>query len=169
MIINTTKLFTLLGIVTICELKAQQNSSQDSAFVIQHKIVEIGNKNPTKINFYGFIRHDAFYDTRQNIGAGENIVMLYPKDRLMYVNGEDINNAPKFHMLSILLRAGITVNGPEILGAKTNGILEGEFFGATEGGFNEFRLRHAYVTSDWKNTIRTWAILASFCGARLPS
>ncbi|MBQ0152870.1 MAG: hypothetical protein KBS61_08260, partial [Chryseobacterium sp.] len=149
---NITKLFTLLGIVAICEIKAQRNPSQDSASVVQHKILEIGNKNPTKINFYGFLRHDAFYDTRQNIGAGENIVMLYPKDRLMDVNGEDINNAPKFHMLSILSRAGITVNGPEVLGAKTNGILEGEFFGATEGGINEFRLRHAYITLDWKKT-----------------
>lgn len=104
------------------------------------------------VNFYGFIRNDIFADTRQNIGAGENAVMLYPKDQLLDANGEDINSAGKFHMLSIISRAGITLKGPEVLGAKSSGILEGEFFGATEGGINEFRLRHAYIMLDWEKT-----------------
>lgn len=146
------KLIALLGIVAVSGIKGQQKTSTDSLNLAQNKILELGSKNPIKVNFYGFIRHDAFYDTRQNIGAGENMVMLYPKDRMMDVNGNDINDAPKFHMLSVLSRAGINVKGPEVLGAKTNGILEAEFFGATEGGINEFRLRHAYVTLDWEKT-----------------
>lgn len=55
-------------------------------------------------------------------------------------------------MLSIISRAGVTLKGPEILGAQSSGILEGEFFGATEGGINEFRLRHAYIMLDWEKT-----------------
>ena len=105
-----------------------------------------------EVGFYGFIRNDIFADTRQNIGAGENAVMLYPRDRQLDVNGEDINAVGKFHMLSIISRAGVNLKGPEILGAKTSGILEGEFFGATEGGINEFRLRHAYIMLDWEKT-----------------
>ncbi len=110
------------------------------------------NNSKVKVDFYGFIRNDIFADTRQNIGAGENAVMLYPKDQQLDANGEDINSVGKFHMLSIISRAGINVKGPDVLGAKTSGILEGEFFGATEGGINEFRLRHAYIMLDWKNT-----------------
>ncbi len=109
-------------------------------------------ESPVKVDFYGFIRNDAFYDTRQNIGAGENIVPLYPKDKAVDINGNDINAASKFHMLSIVSRAGINVKGPDVLGARTAGILEAEFFGSTEAGINELRLRHAYVTLDWKNT-----------------
>ncbi len=110
------------------------------------------NKDKVDVQFYGFIRNDIFMDTRQMIGAGETLVPLYPKDRLLDVNGADINDASKFHMLSIVSRAGVNLKGPELLGAKTSGILEGEFFGATEGGINEFRLRHAYVMLDWEKT-----------------
>lgn len=108
--------------------------------------------NKVGVNFYGFIRNDIFADSRQNIGAGENAVMLYPKDQQLDANDQDINATSKFHMLSIISRAGITLKGPEILGAKSSGILEGEFFGATEGGINEFRLRHAYIMLDWEKT-----------------
>ena len=110
------------------------------------------NSSKVQVDFYGFIRNDIFADTRQNIGAGENVVMLYPKDQLLDANGKDVNAVGKFHMLSIISRAGINLKGPDVLGAKTSGILEGEFFGATEGGINEFRLRHAYIMLDWKNT-----------------
>ena len=115
-------------------------------------VAEQPKEGKVKVDFYGFIRNDIFYDIRQNIGAGENIVPLYPKDRALDVDGEDINDSPKFHMLSVVSRAGITVKGPEVLGVKTAGILEGEFFGATEGGINEFRLTHAYITLDWEKT-----------------
>ncbi len=143
----------LLGVVNISAQNQQvSKKNSDSLAIIQTKTAEASKESSVKVNFYGFIRHDAFYDTRQNIGAGENIVPLYPRDRALDINGVDINDAPKFHMLSVVSRAGINVKGPEVLGAKTNGILEGEFFGSTEAGINEFRLRHAYVTLDWKTT-----------------
>lgn len=135
---------------------AQQNTSDqtinDSLAKSKPIVAAQPQDGKVKVDFYGFIRNDIFYDTRQNIGAGENIVPLYPRDRALDVNGEDINDSPKFHMLSVVSRAGINVKGPDVLGAKTAGILEGEFFGATEGGINEFRLRHAYITLDWEKT-----------------
>lgn len=144
-----------IGLLSAVHISAQQGSvavSSDSMTVTPPIIAKQNNEKAVKVDFYGFIRHDAFYDTRQNIGAGENIVPLYPRDRALDINGEDINDAPKFHMLSVVSRAGINVKGPDVLGAKTAGILEAEFFGATEGGINELRLRHAYVTLDWEKT-----------------
>ena len=151
-----SQLILVIGAISSSILYAQQENknkmNSDSLTLFQFKPKANHNENGVKVKFYGFIRHDAFYDTRQNIGSGENIVPLYPKDRLLDINGSDINDSPKFHMLSVLSRAGISVQGPEVLGAKTNGILEAEFFGATEGGINELRLRHAYVTLDWEKT-----------------
>ena len=134
---KTKKLLALLGFMTMATVSAQTDKvASDSLTLIQTKTAEISKEPAVKVNFYGFIRHDAF-------GAGENIVPLYPRDRALDVNGVDINDAPKFHMLSVVSRAGINVKGPDVLGAKTNGILEAEFFGATEAGINELRLRHA--------------------------
>ncbi|MBL1220683.1 hypothetical protein JET18_07525 [Chryseobacterium sp. L7] len=148
------KVCCCLILLSAVPLMAQQTAGKktDTLSAAAVKPVEEAKESPVKVNFYGFLRHDAFYDTRQNIGAGENIVPLYPRDRMLDVNGVDINAAPKFHMLSVLSRAGINVKGPDVLGAKTAGLLEAEFFGSTEAGINELRLRHAYVTFDWEKT-----------------
>lgn len=149
---NLTKLACLAIFCSYSYVSAQQKTT-DSVVVEKVELIQPReNKDKVDVQFYGFIRNDIFMDTRQMIGAGEALVPLYPKDRLSDVNGADINAASKFHMLSIVSRAGVNLKGPELLGAKTSGILEGEFFGATEGGINEFRLRHAYVMLDWEKT-----------------
>ncbi|AZA76875.1 hypothetical protein EG347_04800 [Chryseobacterium sp. G0186] len=145
-------LFCFVGILSTAPLMAQSTIEKKSDTLVSTPKNEEVKGSLIKIGFYGFIRNDAFYDTRQNIGAGENIVPLYPKDQALDASGKDINASQKFHMLSVLSRVGINVKGPQVLGAKTSGILEAEFFGSTEAGINELRLRHAYFTLDWGNT-----------------
>lgn len=142
-------------LLSSCPLSAQTIAGKKADTLSPSKtnlLPKATGESAVKVNFYGFIRNDVFYDTRQNIGAGENLVPLYPKDKAPDMYGKDINDAPKFHMLSVLSRAGINVKGPEVLGAKTAAVLEAEFFGSTEAGINELRLRHAYVTLDWEKT-----------------
>lgn len=142
----------IVGLSSSSYLRAQSATSNLAPQEEKKTSKPSENKDKIEVQFYGFIRNDIFMDTRQMIGAGENLVTLYPKDKLLDVNKQDINAAPKFHMLSILSRAGINVKGPVLLEAKTAGILEGDFFGSSEGGINEFRLRHAYLTLDWNKT-----------------
>lgn len=102
------------------------------------------------IKFSGFIRHEAAFDSRQTIDAREGNLLFWGKDVNLDKNGADINSASKFQMLSIISRVGVKITTPDVLNAKVSGILEGDFFGTTEA--NAFRLRHAYITLDWKNT-----------------
>ena len=104
------------------------------------------------IKFYGFVRNDIMYDTRQILSAREGDLSLYGKDKSLDANNADINAAPTFHMLAITSRLGGTITGPDAFGAKTSAILEAEFFGNFDGGINEFRLRHAWAKLDWKKT-----------------
>ena len=104
------------------------------------------------IKFYGFVRNDIMYDSRQIISAREGDLSLYAKDKTLDANGKDINAAPTFHMLAITSRLGGTITGPDAFGAKTSAILEAEFFGNIDGDINEFRLRHAWAKLDWPKT-----------------
>jgi hypothetical protein len=104
------------------------------------------------IKFYGFVRNDIMFDTRQITSAREGDLSLYPKDESPDANGKDINDAPTFHMLAITSRVGINFTGPDTFGAKTSAILEGEFFGNIDADINEFRLRHAWAKLDWTKT-----------------
>ena len=104
------------------------------------------------VKFSGFVKTDIIYDTRQTVAAREGHFLLFPQPELPDPNGVDINAEPNFNILSIQSRARAVITGPEVLGAKSSGFLEGAFFGAIDPAINQFRLRHAFVTLDWENS-----------------
>ncbi|MBN8707356.1 MAG: hypothetical protein J0L62_15905 [Bacteroidetes bacterium] len=104
------------------------------------------------ISFSGFVKTDAFYDSRQTVTLREGHLNLYPQPNSPDFNGKDINGSPTVNMLSIQTRLHGKITGPDALGAKTSGVIEGEFFGHSEADVNGFRLRHSFVKLDWPNS-----------------
>lgn len=100
----------------------------------------------------GFVKTDVIYDSRQTVTAREGHFLLYPSPESLDSDNEDINAQPNFNILSIQSRLRGKVTGPKVLGAKTQGVIEGAFFGSTNSNINTFRLRHAFVKMDWENT-----------------
>ncbi len=101
------------------------------------------------ISFSGYLKTDVIYDTRKTVDAREGHFHLYPAPEVLDLDGEDVNAFSGFNMLSIQSRLRGTITGPDALGAKTKGVLEGAFFGAAAGNINTFRLRHAFIDLDW--------------------
>ena len=97
----------------------------------------------------GFVKNDFFYDTRQTTAAREGHFLLWPKPVEPDQNGEDINSKVNFNMLALQSRLSAAVTGPDALGAKTSGRIEGDFFAQANDNINLFRLRHAYVKLNW--------------------
>lgn len=100
------------------------------------------------IKFTGFVKTDAFYDSRQSSasnGLREGHFYLYPDPILYSADSSDINDSPSFHILSIQSRLKGNIIGPDAFGAKISGLIEAEFFGTSEADMNGFRLRHAFV------------------------
>jgi hypothetical protein len=115
----------------------------------------VENASAWGIKFYGFVRNDIMYDTRQVVSArpaNQGELLLYPANISKDLNGKDINAAASFTMLAITSRLGGTITGPDAFGAKTSAVLEAEFFGNANGNENVFRLRHAFAKLDWAKT-----------------
>lgn len=104
------------------------------------------------IKFTGFVKTDIYYDSRQSVSIRDGQFLLYPQNEYLDPNGNDINAKDNFNIISIQTRLRGNITGPDALGAKTSGAIEGEFFGHASGEINEFRLRHAYVKLDWTHT-----------------
>jgi len=115
-------------------------------------IAQNTTENTPEIKISGFVKSDFFFDSRQVATFREGHFLLYPLNELLDVNGEDINAKASFNALSIQSRVTAKLFGPEVLGAKSGGLIEGEFFGTSDADVNGFRLRHAYVTLNWENT-----------------
>lgn len=107
------------------------------------------------IQFSGFVKNDFFFDTHENVSIREGHFLLYPTNTLKDAKGSIINNELNFNFLSIQTRLTGKITGPDAFGAKTSGLIEADFFGNENTNFsdlNGFRLRHAVVKLNWKNT-----------------
>jgi hypothetical protein len=110
--------------------------------------------SPSPLTFYGFIRHDLNYDSRQSVFVREGQLLLYPKDKDM-VSGKDYNDKSQLNMLGILTRVGVKIAGPDVLNAKLTGQVEGDFFGQADANIGLLRLRHGYAKLEWKKAALT--------------
>lgn len=110
------------------------------------------DKQSFGISFSGFVKTDIFYDTRQSVIIREGHFLLYPQNENPDASGNDINDKSTFNILSIQTRLNGKITGPDAIGAKTSGVIEGEFFGHSDADINGFRLRHAFVKLDWEKT-----------------
>lgn len=140
-----TLLLLLVLLIGIPEINAQKKES------------------PVSIKFGGYVHSLFTYDTRQTVSAREGHILLYPKNEELDAAGKDINEGGVYNMAVIQSRVNAKITGPEILGAKTRGLLEAEFIGNGESDVNGMRLRHAYVNLDWGKTSlligQTWSPL----------
>ncbi len=103
------------------------------------------------IKFSGFVKNDFFWDSRQTISAREGHFLLWPTPVNLDENGEDINKQASFNFLAIQSRLIGKITGPDAFGAKTSGLIEGDFFAQANDNVNLFRLRHALVKLNWEH------------------
>lgn len=104
------------------------------------------------IHFSGYVKTDIYLDTRQIVGLREGQFLLYPEPVKNDIDESDINAKGTFNMLNIQTRITGNITGPNVLGAKTSGMIEAEFFGNINPNINTFRLRHAFVKLNWPKT-----------------
>ncbi len=121
-----------------------------SLFIGGFAVLEAQSTSP--FTFYGFVRSDAYYDSRQILELREGLLLLYPLNEKLDNNGLDINKTPSYNFSPIGTRLGVKVKGPKTCGAETMGVIEAEFFGNTNATINTLRLRHSYLKMNWTNT-----------------
>ena len=104
------------------------------------------------IKFSGFVKSDFFFDSRQTVSAREGHFLLWPAAESLDANGDDINAKSSFNFLAVQSRLKGAISGPDAFGAKTSGVIEGDFFAQANDNINLLRLRHAFIKFKWENT-----------------
>ncbi len=94
----------------------------------------------------GFIKFDAFYDSRQVVSAREGHYMLYPE-----IDGNG-SHLPSINFVNFQSRAGYAFSAPDVYFSKVSGLLEADFFGTANGYENLIRLRHALIKLSWSKS-----------------
>ena len=97
----------------------------------------------------GFVNPHLFADSRQVVAGREDMMLFYPQPVVLDNEGADLNATPSVNLLSITARIGLSVAGPEVLGARPRAYIEGDWTGPTNATINTLRLRHAFLSLDW--------------------
>jgi len=121
--------------------------------VLSTVVVTAQEKEESKfgIKLSGFVKNDFFWDSRQTVAAREGHFLLWPDPVELDNNGNDLNGKTNFNFLSLQSRLSVGLTGPDAFGAKTSGLIEGDFFAQANDNINMFRLRHAIVKLNWEH------------------
>lgn len=163
------KITVLLGIIPSLFLQSflyAQETPSNEELLKRIEALEAEKNKPKEwdASFYGWVRTDYNFDSRQSAYSREYNLNLYPLDEKLDANGKDINDAGGSNFLSITTRVGMKFKGPDVWGAKATGNIEADFFGNTElnktsagsGSIGLLRLRHATATLTWPKTALTF-------------
>jgi hypothetical protein len=107
---------------------------------------------PPAIKLSGYIRNDIFFDSRQTVSDREGHFLLFPSPKVVDQSGYYINAKPSYNILAIQSNLSAGITGPEVLGAKILGLIEGGFFGISNADVNMLRLQHACIKTQWTKT-----------------
>ncbi|MDR3250906.1 MAG: hypothetical protein LBT42_04485 [Tannerella sp.] len=100
-------------------------------------------------SFYGFLRGDLYYNTRNNVEVVDGLFYLYPADVSPDADGKDLNAMSNGSFYTFTTRLGMDMKGPDVGAAKTSAKIETDFGGTTNLNF-VLRLRQAYLKFDWQ-------------------
>ena len=102
-----------------------------------------------KLDFYGFVRNEFYYNSRQNEQSIDGVFHVAPKPvEPDAETGADKNAAPDAELTSVCTRLGLDAVGPRMLGAATSAKVEADFAG-TGSTYFLLRLRQAYARFTW--------------------
>ena len=120
-------------------------------FFITDKQVNAQNDDNEKlVSFYGYVGYEAIFDTHESVFTRDGELYLYPSAPKYHpTTGGLINRNLQHEMLSLQSRAGARISGPNVMGAKLTGVLEGDFFATAEAYKHHLRVRHAMMKLQW--------------------
>ena len=147
-----TKKIFLSVILTAVVLGAAAHTVADTTSRASQTAPSGNGDKAWDIKFHGFVNPVLYGDTRQVVSGREGMMLFYPQPVSLDAHDNDVNAVPSLNMLAITTRLMTTVTGPDVLGARMKGYVEGDFTGATDASINMFRLRHAYINMDWNNS-----------------
>ncbi|MFN3596630.1 MAG: hypothetical protein ACK41D_05100 [Rubricoccaceae bacterium] len=97
-----------------------------------------------RATFYGFVKAESIYDTRQVGQVREGQFLLFP------LPDSPETRRDNFLLTTIQTRVGVRGTGTRALGADVTGVVEGDFFGGPlDANISLLILRLAYVRLDW--------------------
>ncbi len=162
------KLIPILLLVLLCFgiNNAQIRFSESNSKAIQgipentqlYRSIFRGYDTPIDIQMSGYVKTDAFWQTRQIVSLQEGNILLLPAEPIYDIYGIDEEAKGAYNIMPIETMMRFDFFGPEMNCMKISGAIEASFWGQTVLSFgnetpnltiNMLVMEHAYFQLDW--------------------
>lgn len=147
-------LFLTALILGSAAIKAQDVSPAEKPLI---PIVRLSDN--VQVKFGGFVRAEYYVDSRETVGAVDDLFGFFPENKSLDANGEDKNAVFRQNLSTQATRFNALFTAPDVLKAKSSAFFEFDFSGgattqSSTGATNSvgLRLRHAWVKLAWKKS-----------------
>ena len=142
------KTITLSAIIILLSgislhMNAQDITSQTAKEIIP--AIRFGNN--ISVKFGGFVRAEYYVDSREMVGAVEDLFGFFPENNQYGADGKDLNDVVRQNISTQATRFNTLLTGPDFLKAKSTAFIEYDFSG---GGNVNLRLRQAWIKLNWQ-------------------
>ena len=118
---------------------------------------------PINLDISGYVKTDAFWDTRQTVSYQETNILLLPQKKTFDIYGDDVAAHGEYNIMPIETTVRIAFDIPEINNIKISGAVEANYWGQPSytvdeqlieppnTSINLFLLQHGYLKLDWED------------------
>lgn len=132
-------------LITFCTFKADEFSSIAEQENVLDRIYGFPTEPAVKLQWFGYVKAEAIYDSRQVFGFREDQLLYYPEKILLDARGQDINARGTFDEYAIQTRLGLAGFGPDVGCTQSGFLIETEFLGRTDATIDSCDLRQAFM------------------------
>ncbi len=123
--------------------------AQDNVSTEKPLIPVVTLSKDVNVKFGGFMRGEYYVDSKEMVGALDDLFGFFPKKPVYDANGKDINNVVRHNFSTQATRFNALFTGPSVFNAKSSAFFEFDFTG---GNSVNLRYRHAYGQLSWTKT-----------------
>ncbi|MCD7973754.1 MAG: hypothetical protein LUG18_14040 [Candidatus Azobacteroides sp.] len=114
-----------------------------------------------RVKFGGFVRAEYYADSREIVGAIDDLFGFFPENKRPGADGKDLNNVFRHNFSTQTTRFSALFSGVNFLNARSSAYFEFDFSG---GNSVNVRLRHAWAKLTWNKSElllgKTWNPMA---------
>jgi hypothetical protein len=123
--------------------------AQDNVSTEKPLIPVVTLSKDVNVKFGGFMRAEYYLDSKEMVGALDDLFGFFPEKPVYDTNGKDINNVVRHNFSTQATRFNALFTGPSVFNAKSSAFFEFDFTG---GNSVNLRYRHAYGQLSWTKT-----------------
>ena len=142
--------YIAIGFLGIFSLQAQEKKE------VAPLIPTVKVSDNVSVKFGGFVRSEYYIDSRETVGAVDDLFGFFPENESKDAAGKDKNAVVRGNLSTQATRFNALFTGPDVWKAKSTSFFEFDFSGGagtqtSTGATNPvgLRLRHAYTKLSW--------------------